>query len=509
MTAAAASAEATVRAHLPAACAPVARHWIGGQWVESRSRTTFATINPTTGRELYSVARALAGDVDDAVAAANTAAPAWRQMDNIERGRILRRAADLIRSHSESFAILDTLDAGRPLRDTGVRSTEGAARLFDYYAGLSDKLRGATQPMGEGYSALIEYEPHGVVGALAPWNYPLSNAATKLAPALACGNAVVLKTAEQAPLSTLLLAALLDEAGIPPGVVNVVNGFGPDAGARLVEHPGVHHVSFTGSTVTGRTIGAKCGSLIKPLTLELGGKSANIVFADADLASAAKGTAFTILNNQGQTCSAGTRLVVHRSVAAELLERVRGEVAHLRIGDPLAPATQLGPLVSAEQLEAVQGKVATARSDGARVERLGVAEYKAVPGGYFMEPLLVHDADPRSAVAQNEIFGPVLSVFLFDSDDDALALANGTDYGLAAIVWTTSLARFERARRELDAGLIWVNCPHALHPGVPVSGFRNSGLGSEYGSEAMLDYMRRKSVVSTWLPWRSGFEDAA
>lgn len=503
------SAEALVRRHLPDACSVEARHWIGGEWVASRSGETFATLNPTTGDELHVVARAAAGDVDDAVAAANAAAPAWRDLDGIDRGRVLRRAADLIRERSESFAILDTLDAGRPIRDTGTPSTEGAARLFDYYAGLADKLRGATQPMGRNYSALIEYEPHGVVGALAPWNYPLSNAATKLAPALACGNTIVLKPAEQAPLSTLLLADLLHEAGIPAGVVNVINGFGHDAGARLVEHPDVHHISFTGSTATGRIIGAKCGALIKPMTLELGGKSADIVFADADLATAAKGTAFSVLNNQGQTCSAGTRLIVHRSIAEDFLDRLRAAAARVTIGNPMLPTTKLGPLISAEQLAQVRAKVEASVSAGARIEKLATAGYAPVGGGYFMEPFLVHGADPQSAIAQNEIFGPILSVFTFDTDDQALALANGTEYGLAAFVWTSSLARYERARRELDAGLIWVNCPHVLHPGIPVSGFRNSGIGSEYGSEAMLQYMKQKSTVSTWLPWQSGFDEAA
>lgn len=502
------TAETLVRHHLPEACATTARHWIGGEWVGSRSGEVFATLNPTTGRHLHDVASARAGDIADAVDAANRAAPAWGDLDGIERGLILRRTADLIRRHGDSFALIDTLDAGRPIRDTGAPSTEGAARLFDYYAGLSDKLRGAIQPMGPTYSALIEYEPHGVVGALAPWNYPLSNAATKLAPALACGNAVVIKPAEQAPLSTLLLAALLDEAGVPPGVVNVVNGFGPDAGAPLVEHPGVHHVSFTGSTATGRIIGARCGALIKPVTLELGGKSANIVFPDADLATAARGAAFSILNNQGQTCSAGTRLIVHRSVAGELLQGIRAEAKKLIVGDPTDPDTRMGPLISAEQLAQVSAKVEAGLTGAARTERLPTA-YHPVAGGYFMEPVIVHDADPASSIAQGEIFGPVLCVFLFDSDDEALALANSTDYGLAAIVWTRSMARYERARRELDAGLIWVNCPHALHPGVPVSGFRNSGLGSEYGSEAMLHYMRQKSTVSTWLPWSSGFDDVA
>jgi aldehyde dehydrogenase (NAD+) len=498
-----------VAAHLPKACAVAGRHWIGGAWVASRSGETFVTLDPTTGRELHQVARAAPADVDDAVAAASAAAPAWRDFDGIERGRILRRAADLIRARSESFAILDTLDAGRPIRDTGAPSTEGAARLFDYYAGLADKLRGATQPMGPAHSALIEYEPHGVVGALAPWNYPLSNAATKLAPALACGNTVVLKPAEQAPLSTLLLGELLHQAGIPAGVVNVVTGYGHDAGARLVDHPQVNHISFTGSTATGRIIGAKCGGRIRPVTLELGGKSANIVFADADLAMAAKGTAFTILNNQGQTCSAGTRLIVHRSVAGELLDRFRGEVSRLRVGDPMRAATHVGPLVSQEQLAAVEAKVADGRASGGLIEPVAVGEYAPVAGGYFIEPLLVRDADPKAGIAQSEIFGPVLCVFTFDTDDEALALANDTEYGLAAVVWTRSLASYERARRELEAGLIWVNCPHDLHPGVPVSGFRNSGLGSEYGAEAMLNYMKQKSTVSTWLPWRSGFDDVA
>ncbi|MBX3576655.1 MAG: aldehyde dehydrogenase [Rhizobiaceae bacterium] len=502
MTAAAGS----VRDRLPAGCVPAARHWIGGTWVGARSGRSFETVNPTTGESLHAVAAGDAGDVDDAVAAASAAAGGWWEMDALERGRTLRRAAELIRANAARFGVLDTLEAGRPIRDTAERSANGAAALFDFYAGLTDKLRGFTQPMGPGYSAVTELEPYGVVGAIAPWNYPLSNAATKIAPAIACGNAIVLKPSELASLSTLLLADLLHEAGVPAGVVNVVTGIGAEAGAPLVEHAGVGKVSFTGSTATGRRIGEACGRLIRSVTLELGGKSANIVFPDADLRTAAKGAAFTVFNNSGQTCSAGTRLLVHRSVAAEFLDLVRAEVATLAIGDPMLPATRLGPVVSAQQLHRIERAVERGVAAGARAERPAVASWQPVRGGYFHAPVLLHDVDPASEVAQQEIFGPVLCVFSFESDDQALALANGTEYGLAASIWTRSLARYERARREIEAGLIWVNCPHALHPGTPVAAQKSSGLGSEYGMEAAGQYMKQKSTVSTWTDWTSGFE---
>jgi acyl-CoA reductase-like NAD-dependent aldehyde dehydrogenase len=491
--------------HLPAPLKEGARLWIGGEWSTSRSGDHFSSINPADGSELTTVSTGASADIDDAVQAAKDAAPAWRDMDTIERGRILRRASEIVRERWESFGVLDTLDAGRPIRDTGKRSTAGVGRMFDFYAGLTDKLRGNTLRIGSGLDGRIDYEPYGVIGAISPWNYPLSNAATKIAPALACGNTVVLKPAEQAPLSALLLAQCLHEAGLPAGVLNIVPGFGNDAGAALVEHPDVRKISFTGSTQTGRQISATAGRLLKSVTLELGGKSANIVFADADLEVAARATIFTAFNNNGQTCTAGTRLLVHKSVAPRLLELMRAETAKLSLGNPLRETTHLGPLISQVQRDRVARMVSSLEQADGRLEEMPLASFEPLAGGAFFRPMVVHDIAHDHRLWQEEIFGPVLCITTFEDDAEALELANGSRYGLSANLWTNDLRRVEFMRDRLSAGLIWVNCAHTLHPAIPVAGHGDSGVGLEYGIESMQQYMKTKAAVTMTGSWASPF----
>lgn len=491
--------------HLPAPLQDGARLWIGGEWSAGRSGETFESVNPADGTVIARVSAGGKADIDDAVQAAKDAAASWRDMDTIERGRILHRASQIIRDRWESFGIVDTLDSGRPIRDTGKRSTTGVGRLFDFYAGLTDKLRGNTLRLAAGLDGRVDYEPYGVVGAISPWNYPLSNAATKIAPALACGNAVVLKPAEQAPLSALLLAQCLHEAGLPAGVLNIVPGFGGDAGAALVRHPEVRKISFTGSTRTGRDISSVAGKLLKSVTLELGGKSANIVFADADLKVAARAAVFTAFNNNGQTCTAGTRLVVHKGIAPRLLELMREETAKLALGDPMLETTHLGPLVSQVQLQRVT-ETMSALSDGeGRIEEMPLASCEPVPGGFFRRPVIIHDIAHDHRLFREEIFGPVLCVVTFEDDAEALAIANASNYGLSANLWTNDLRRVEFMRDRLTAGLIWVNCAHTLHPGIPVAGHGDSGVGLEYGIESMQQYMKTKAAVTMTSDWTSPF----
>lgn len=485
---------------LPPDCLAGATIWIDGQWREAQGGGGFTSVNPTTGQSLMKVARGMAADIDLAAAAATRAAGAWAKMDGIERGRILRRCADSIRAARHELGLLDTLDAGRPIAETSGRSAEGVARLFDFYAGVTDKIRGAVAPARSDATVLIEREPFGVVGAISPWNYPLSNAATKIAPILACGNALVLKPAEQTPLSVLRLAAILAEAGLPAGVLNVVTGFGGEAGAALVDHPGVAKLSFTGSTVTGRRIAEAAGRRLVSAVLELGGKSPILVFEDADLDAAAKAITFSAFGNQGQTCTACTRLIVADKVKAPLLELLKREIGALRIGDPTDPRTQIGPLVSSAQLERVQRFVE--RAGGNRLT-LPLSEYSTLQSGYFHPPTVITEIDPAAEIATEEVFGPVLTVFSFADEDTALRLANDTAYGLAASLWTKNLERVERFRKKLEAGLIWTNCVHVLHPGFPLSGFKASGIGSEYGLEAIEHYTRPKTSVIMHGGWSS------
>lgn len=474
--------------------------WVGGAWSSASGGETFAAESPIDGSHLIQVSRGSGDEIDRAVRSARSAAEAWWALGGSARAGVLRSIAAAIRHHGADLGTLETIDSGRPISETSGPSVAHSAGLFDYYAGLADKLHGATVPMGSQATALVEREPIGVVGAISPWNYPLLNAATKIAPIIACGNAMVLKPAEQTSLVTMLLAAIMKGAGLPDGVVNIVTGLGAEAGASLVEHPGVGKVSFTGSTATGRRIAAEAGARLKGVVLELGGKSPLIVFADADIRAAAMAAVFTTFMNQGQTCTSCARVLVARPTVEEFTACCREAASMLRIGDPMDPTTQVGPIVSAGQLERVQRIVGEVQS-----EPLDLPHYTPREGGHFFRPMVVTDFDHDSGFATDEIFGPVMSIRPFDTDEEAYTLANDTQYGLAASVWTTSLARSEEARRRLEVGIVWLNCVHALSAGTPVSGHKASGLGIEYGLEAADQYMKVKTTVTMFGGWKSPF----
>ncbi|MGV1768261.1 aldehyde dehydrogenase family protein [Rhizobium rhizogenes] len=490
--------------YLPADCANGRTLWIDGEWQASADGQTFPTVDPATGLKIASISQGKAADVDRAVQAAKKASKVWADMDGMQRAAIMRKAAELIREHRNALGTLDSIDSGKTISETAGRNVEGTAAMFDFYAGVTDKIRGSVIDMGPQKTGLVEKEPYGVVGAISPWNFPMSNAATKIAPILACGNALVLKPAEQTPLSALLLAHILDLAGVPKGVFSVVTGVGAEAGAALVEHPDVPKISFTGSTVTGRRIAAAAGQRLKSVTLELGGKSPFIVFDDADLDAAASGAVTTVFMNQGQTCTSCAKILVARPLMAAFIEKCKEKVAGIKIGDPLDPKNDLGPIVSTVQLDRVRRLLAEGLACGSTQIELK-ADYNPLEGGNFIAPMIVTDLDPNSSLAKEEIFGPVMTIYPFDTDAEAYTAANDTEYGLAASVWTTSLSRAEIARRTIDTGIVWINCVHTLSFGTPVPGRKASGLGSEYGLEVVDNYMQLKTTVTMFGGYRGLF----
>jgi (Z)-2-((N-methylformamido)methylene)-5-hydroxybutyrolactone dehydrogenase len=474
---------------------PRHQHFIAGEWTEPAEGEYFESLNPTTAQPLYAAAHGTAEDVERAVTAARTAFedPRWRDLSQTRRGRLLRNLGDLIGEHAEELARTETLDNGKLLREMRAQLA-GLPEYFYYYAGLADKIHGEVIPGAS--RELLNYtlrEPVGVVGAITPWNSPLLLTATKLAPALAAGNTVVVKPSEHTSASLLALAPLFEEAGFPPGVVNVVTGFGATAGAPLAEHPGVAKLTFTGATETGRRIARVCADRFVRCTLELGGKSPNMVFPDADLGSAAMGVIAGIFAAAGQTCVAGSRVLVHREVYDEILDRVTARAATIRIGDPLEDTTELGPLAIASQLEKVESYVELGLAEGGTIACGGVRP-KTELGGYFFSPTVFTGTDNSMRICQEEIFGPVATVMPFASEDEAVALANDTSYGLAAGIWTRDLNRAHRMASRLEAGTVWVNTYRSMSPMSPRAGFKNSGAGTEQGTEVIREYTRLKSV---------------
>ncbi len=472
--------------------------FIDGRTVAARSGQTFDTVNPATGQRLAQVAEGGAADIDDAVAAARRALEGgpWGRFKPFDRQQVMLKLADLVEQHYDELALLDTLDMGGPISRTTL-GRRRAVGLLRYYAGLATTLQGHTIPnsaAGDVFSYTLK-EPVGVVGAINPWNGPIGLAIWKLCPVLATGCTLVLKPAEQAPLSPLRLAELAREAGVPDGVFNVVTGFG-EAGAALAAHPGVDKIAFTGSTEVGQTIVRAAAGNLKRMSMELGGKSPNIVFADADLDAAVPGAAMAVFQNSGQICSAGTRLYVQRPVYDDFVARVAAYAKTLRVGDPLDPGTQLGPVVSAEQLDRVCGYLAAGREQGATALAGGQRLTQgALAEGYFVAPTVFAGVHDGMRIAREEIFGPVLSALPFDDLDEVVARANDSPYGLGAGVWSRDVGTVHRVARSLRTGTVWANCYQVMDPAIPFGGYKMSGFGRESGIEHVLDYVQTKAVV--------------
>ena len=465
------------------------RLFIGGEFVDAADGATIPVTSPHDGSHLAEVAEARAVDVDRAVAAARSAFPAWSATP----------AAELAR--------LESTDTGHPIRDSTRLDVPRTAATFRYFGGMADKLEGSVIPVERGFLNYVVREPVGVVGQIVPWNFPLMFCSWKMGPALAAGNTVVMKPAELTPLSSLRVAELMAEVGFPPGVVHLVPGYGHVAGAALAAHPDVQKVSFTGSTEVGRRIVEASAGNLKRLQLELGGKGANIVFADADLAAAVNGSAFAIFHNQGQACIAGSRLLLEAPVAEEFSARFLELARTVRLGDPLDPATEMGPLTSPEHRDRVLAYVKVARDEGGEVLCGGRApEDPALARGCYVEPTVVR-ADPGARVNREEVFGPFVTVTTFSGEDEALELANSVDYGLGGGLWTRDLARAHRVARAIRSGMVWVNSYKRVSPGSPFGGVGDSGYGREMGFEAMHGYTDPKSVwvnvdadLPVWYP---------
>jgi aldehyde dehydrogenase (NAD+)/betaine-aldehyde dehydrogenase len=470
-------------------------HFIDGAFVAARSGRSFESLDPGTGKVFARFAAGDADDVADAVAAAERALSGpWGRMKPAERGRILMATAGLIRANAHRLAVAESLDVGKPVGEA-LGDVMGAARAFEYYAGAADKIEGEAIPLGRDYHAFTVNEPVGVTAHIVPWNYPISTTARSLAPALAAGCTAVVKPAETTPATALMLAGLLAEAGLPAGVVNVVTGFGAEAGAPLVAHPAVRHVTFTGSVATGQRVMKAAAENVTRVLLELGGKSPLVVLADADLDAALEGVIGAIYENAGQICSAGSRLVVERGVHAALVEKVVARARALRMGHGLTNP-QLGPVNSAAQLDKVAAHVEAAKARGLQVATGGRRTADPDTGlGWFYEPTVLDALPADDPIVQEEIFGPVLAVQVVDGLDEAVAAANGTQYGLVAGIYTRDLSKALAFARDVDAGQVYVNEYFAGGIEVPFGGNRLSGFGREKGLQAVESYCRLKSVA--------------
>ena len=477
--------------------------FIGGGWRPSESGATIVSTNPATGQPLATLARGTRSDVDAAVAAARAALadPRWRDTTPLQRGELLHRLAELVEAHADELALIESLDNGKPVTVARAVDAGTTAKLFRYFAGWPSKFEGATIPLSPRNGLRIlnytVHEPVGVVGAIVPWNFPMSMASWKLAPALAMGNTVVLKPAEETSLSTLRLAELIDEAGFPPGVVNVVTGEGSVVGAAIAEHADVDKVAFTGSTEVGRLITAAALGNMKKVSLELGGKSPHIVLPDADPTTVAAAAADAIFFNQGQTCTAGSRLYVHADIYDDVMSALIDRARNIVVGPGHVPATQMGPLVSAKQLKSVTSYIDSGLQQGGELATGGGRPSGLDPewrDGYFLEPTVLAETTHAMRVVQEEIFGPVLVAMRWSEVDDLIDKANDSPYGLAAGLWTNDITKAHRIAAAIKAGTVWINCYNLTDPASPFGGYKQSGWGREMGRAVLEQYTETKSV---------------
>ena len=468
--------------------------FINNEWRPAASGKRFPVENPATEEVIAEVAQGDAADVDQAVAAARACfeGDAWRKLSARGRGRLLMKAADLLEARLEEFARLETAHNGKTLFESKIEIAM-AANTLRYYGGWADKITGDTLPVDGGFFTYTLREPVGVVGAIVPWNFPLNIASWKFAPALAAGCTIVLKPASETPLTALAFGDIMLEAGFPPGAFNVVSGGGSTAGAALVRHPGVDKISFTGSTEVGRGIMKLAAETNKRVTLELGGKSPNIIFADADLKAAVRGAQTGIFYGKGEVCAAGSRLLVERSVHDQVVEQLAENAKKLTVGDPLDKNTRMGAVVSRKQQETVLGYVRKGVEEGALLVAGGKAA-KPNGKGYFVEATVFDKVAPEMTIAREEIFGPVLAVLSFDDLDQAVQLGNQSMYGLAAGIWTRDIQKAHRTAKALRAGTVWINSYNFYDPGAPFGGFKSSGFGRDLGSDALDGYLETKTV---------------
>jgi acyl-CoA reductase-like NAD-dependent aldehyde dehydrogenase len=474
------------------------RHWIDNGWVEPASGATFPDHNPATGEHLAEVAAGDAVDVDRAVHAARSAfrSSGWRRMNPHKRAALLWRLADLIEANADDLAALETRDQGKPYFESRQVDLPSVVENFRYFAGVAAQVEGQTIPVQGPYFTYTVREPLGVVGIIVPWNFPLSLAAWKVAPALACGNTVVLKPAEETPLTALRLGELAAEAGFPAGVLNVVTGTGESAGDALVRHPDVDAIAFTGSTAVGKLIARNAADTLKKVSLELGGKSPNVVFADADLPAAVRGASTGIFYGMGEVCAAGSRILVERPIYEPFVEGLAERARKMTVGDPMAPTTRLGAIVTEEHLRTIMGYIGSGREEGARLVAGG--ERTTVEGrGNFVTATVFADVDPAMTIAREEIFGPVVAVIPFDDVDDAVTKANDTIYGLAAGVWTRDVGKAHRMAQELEAGTVWINTYNQYDSAAPFGGYKESGYGRDLGGKAAME--KYTQVKTVWV----------
>lgn len=467
--------------------------FINGKFVDGTSNKTFAAINPSTGETICQVAEADKTDVDLAVKAARKALESgpWKKMDAADRGRLMYKLADLTEQHAEELAVLESFNCGKTITDAR-GDLQGVVNTLRYYAGWADKVEGKTVPVRGNFLSYTLRQPVGVVGQIIPWNFPLLMLAWKWGPALACGNTVVMKLAEQTPITGIRMCELALDAGFPAGVINVLNGYGETTGAAMVVHPGIDKIAFTGHVDTAKIIQKAAADTLKRTTFELGGKSPNVVFADCDLDQAVAGAFHAIYFHGGQCCTAGSRLFVEEKIRGEFVQKLADKAKKRKVGDPLDAATEQGPQVSQEQMDKILGYVELGQKQGAKLlaggKRVGAK-------GFFVEPTIFDNVNDDMAIAKDEIFGPVVSVLPFKNVAEAIERANNTSYGLAAAVWTKDIDKAHLYAREVKAGTVWVNCYHIVDTTTPFGGFKMSGQGRENGEAALEHYTETKTVT--------------